>query len=626
MDVLKIASSGLKSFSSALKTTSHNIANAQTDGYSRQRVDLTTNPPGISAGHFVGSGVHVASIQRMSDEFASQQVRIIGSEKQRLDTFHQLATRIDGLVAEQNTSLTPAMQQFFNSLEQLNTDPSSSANRGALLSDARNLVDRFNVMDRHLESLNSEVNDHINNEVTEINALSESIAQLNLKIQSSSASTTSGQPPNDLLDQRNQLLEQLSKHAGIQTVKTASGMLDVYTGNGLTLVTAGQSHPLAVTRNPNNENRLEVTFNGNIVSNHLKGGSLSGALDFRREMLDTIKNDMGKLATIVGASFNAQHRQGLALTGAQGGDFFSVAEAKISAGRSNSGSGRLTVDITDASKLSGSDYELRYDGVNYSVTRLSDNHKSISNTVPIHIDGLSLSFTTAPSAGDNYLIQPTVDGAKSLGLAIQHSNDIAIASPLRSQSNPNNSGDASLSPAKILNNADSGLATAVDIKFSSATDYETFDRISGNSLGTGTLGTDASISLNGWQVSVKGRVQAGDSFTVSRNSGGTGDNQNGRLLSELQFDKSLGGTSTYQETYGALVNKVGSLTRRTEINRDAQNSLLADAKTREDSISGVNLDDEAINLTRYQQAYQAAAQVIATSNTLFDTLLSAVRR
>ncbi|HHJ20828.1 MAG TPA: flagellar hook-associated protein FlgK, partial [Gammaproteobacteria bacterium] len=298
MDVLKIASTGLKSFSTALETTSHNIANAQTDGYSRQRVDLRANTASISQGNATGKGVHVASIQRISDEFASDQVRSIGSEQQRLDTFHQLATRIDGLVAEENTSLTPAMQQFFNSLEQLNTDPSSSANRGVVLSEGRNLVDRFNVMDQHLGRLNDEVNNHINNEVSAINSLSEGIAQLNLKIQSSTQGT---QAPNDLLDQRNQLLEQLSGHVGIQTVTKPSGMVDVFTANGLTLVNTDKSYLLDVSSDPAQGNRLEVAYNGNIISQQLKGGSLTGALDFRREMLDSVQNDLGKLATIVGA-------------------------------------------------------------------------------------------------------------------------------------------------------------------------------------------------------------------------------------------------------------------------------------------------------------------------------------
>ena len=623
MDVLKIASTGLKSFSTALETTSHNIANAQTDGYSRQRVDLRANTASISQGNATGKGVHVASIQRISDEFASDQVRSIGSEQQRLDTFHQLATRIDGLVAEENTSLTPAMQQFFNSLEQLNTDPSSSANRGVVLSEGRNLVDRFNVMDQHLGRLNDEVNNHINNEVSAINSLSEGIAQLNLKIQSSTQGT---QAPNDLLDQRNQLLEQLSGHVGIQTVTKPSGMVDVFTANGLTLVNTDKSYLLDVSSDPAQGNRLEVAYNGNIISQQLKGGSLTGALDFRREMLDSVQNDLGKLATIVGATFNAQHRQGLTLTGNPGSDFFSVAEPKISASHRNSGSGMLTVEISDATQLNGSDYELKYDGVNYSVTRLSDNSKTISNTVPMAVDGLSFSFSTPPGTGDSYLIQPTVNGARNIGMAIQNGNDIAVASPLRNLSNPGNTGSATLSPAKILDVTNPNLHMSVELRFSSETDYEAFDSLSGNSLGTGTLGPDATVNINGWQASIDGQVNSGDRFTVSRNTGGTGDNKNGRLLSELQFDKNLGGASTYQETYGSLVNKIGSLTRRTEINRDAQNSLLADAKTREDSISGVNLDDEAINLTRYQQSYQAAAQVIATSNTLFDTLLNVVRR
>ncbi len=621
MDSMKIAMSGLNAFRTAMGTASHNIANSQTEGYSRQRVEIQSNTPQGKDGIFTGNGAHVESIRRITDDFTTEQIRTLSSEQERLDAFHKMASRIDSMLAEDSTSITPAMQSFFNAIEQLNTDPASSSARQLVLTEGENLVSRFQTQYKQVASLYDEVNGKIGQEVDEINSLAENLAQLNVAILNSGAQG-SMETPNDLLDQQERLLEELAGHIGIAVNKEANGMVSVYAGNGLSLVNSDRTNPLAVGRDPADPTKSVVTQNGIDINESLSGGTLGGVLDFRREMLDKTMNQLGRQATVLGATFNAQHQKGIDLKENFGGDFFKVDTPNVSPAYDNSGSGKVTATLTDPSQLTTSDYRVSYDGTDFTVTRLNDNTQ-VTGSLPAEIDGLRIEITGAPNAGDSFLVQPTINGAKNIALAITNGSQIAAASPMRAESDVSNIGDGSISTPVILDVGNPQLKNTVTINFTSPTDFTIDD---GTGTTTGSYTSNDPIEVNGLSVRISGSPAAGDSFTIKANSNGPSDNSNSRLLSELQMEKVVEGTATLQEGYAMVVNDVGGLTRQTAIYRDAQETLLQNAQAVRDSISGVDLDEEAANLARYQQAYEAAAQVIAISKTMFDAVLDATRR
>ncbi len=623
MGSLEIGSAALNSFRTALDVTSQNIANANTVGYSRQRAELASVGAADANRLNPGSGVRVTDIQRISDEFLSGQSRNIASDFARLDSFSQLASRIDSLVADDNASLTPALQSFFNSIEQLNTNPASVSNRTVVLGEARSLVDRFNTLESQFSSINTEVNSRIEAEVSEINSLAKNIAELNNKI----AGAGSRGAPNELLDSRNLQLKELAKHVSLQTYEQ-NGQVNVRTSSGIELVTAGETRQLTVVRSTLDPQQLEIASSQGVISNKIRGGAIGGVMDFRREMLNPVQNELGRIATVLGETFNHQHSNGLDLNGKAGINFFSLSSPVSSANSTNAGDATISTAITDATKLTASDYAVSFDGNNYTVTRLSDQTTTTSNSTSIALDGLNIEISGNMQSGDEFLIRPTSGGAKNLSLNLTHQSEIAAASPLRSTASLNNISNSTISSPVINDLNNPGLTTPVEIRFSSETEYELFDAGAAPpaSLGTGTLTADGSIAFNGWSVKVSGTADANTQFTVEPNTGGYADNSNGSSLAGLQFTKTVEGFSTFQEGYGQLVNLTGQLTRQANISRNSQETLLSDIENREAANSGVNLDEEAINLTRYQQAYQAAAQVINTSQNLFDTILGVVRR
>ncbi len=624
MDSMKIAMSGLNAFRTAMGTASHNIANSQTEGYSRQRVEIQSNVPQGKDGIFTGNGAHVNSIRRINDSFNSEQIRSLSSEQQRLDAFHKMASRIDTMLAEDSTSLTPAMQEFFNAIEQLNTDPASPTTRQLVLTQGQNLVSRFHTQYKQVATLYDEVNGKIGQEVDEINSLAENLAQLNVAILNSGAQG-SMETPNDLLDQQDRLLEQLAGHIGISVTKESNGMVSVFAGNGLSLVNSDRANLLAVGRDPADPTKSVVTQNGININDSLSGGSLGGVLDFRREMLDQTMNQLGRQATVLGMTFNEQHDKGIHLYEEWGGDFFKVDQPVVMPGHENSGGAAISAIVIDATKLTTSDYRVSYDGSNYTITRLSDEQQQTVAGLPADIDGLRIELDSgAPAAGDSFLIRPTINGAKNIGLAISNGSQIAAAAPMRATANIANIGDGTISTPLVIDKNAVEPDKSITIEFTSDSDFRIL--YSDGSSDTGSYTSNGEIAFNGLSVRIVGSPKAGDRFLIEPNKAGSSDNSNSRLLSDIQMKKVIEGSATLQEGYGNVVNNVGGLTRQTAVYRDAQETLLTNAKAVRDSISGVDLDEEAANLARYQQAYEAAAQVIAISKLMFDAVLDATRR
>jgi len=720
-DILGIGFSGLAAAQRALSTTSHNISNANTAGYSRQTVDLATNPAQKYGSNYLGNGVNVASVKRVYDEFLVNQVNVNTSSFSSVDTFQQLASSIDNLLGDPNTGLSAGIENYFNAVQQVANNPASQAARQSLLSQSDSLVHNFQYINTTVDQQDTQVNSAIANSVSQINSLAKNIADLNNKIVLAGGGSGGG-APNDLLDKRDAELGKLANLVSVSTVKEDNGSVNVFIGNGQSLVVGAASQTLGVVPNRYDPTRNDIGYSsssgGSVdITGQISGGSLGGLLNFRSQVLDPTKNALGRLAMGMASTVNTQHHLGMDLNGALGGDMFTVAAPVVSANSANSGSGTVSAALINANDLTTSDYKLIYNGSNtYSLTRLNDGQTYNIDTggsspfTSTEIDGISLTINSGAAVGDSYLIRPTRGGVDDLSVAIHDPSKIAAAVPVAVTASLSNMGSATTGAIAVNDPND-----RVAIQFTSPTSYDVLDKSTGATLAQGmnyTSGSDISfngwtakisdggsapasgdtfyvdqgvtsadsantggatigqaavsppdpaltdpvtitfttpttytisgattgsptvnvpynsgdvISYNGWNMSISGTPAAGDTFSVGPNSSGVGDSGNIQQIAALQTKMTLSGsTASFQGAYGQIVADVGTKTQAAATNHDALNALLQQSKDARDAVSGVNLDEEAANMLRFQQAYQAAAKVISTSQTVFQSLLSAM--
>jgi len=623
--IFNIGVSALSAAQRQLGTTSHNIANVNTEGYSRQRVELNQAPPqAISAG-YVGNGVRIAEISRVADQFLIGQLRSATANEAKASAYADYAAQIDSLLGD--GTATAALEGFFAAMHDANGDPASTATREVALNSARSFANRFSDLDRRFGAIARDLNGAIGSSVTRINSLSGAIADINGQIMRA-LGTSTGEPPNDLIDQRDRLVQDLSELTGVTTIAQENGALNVFIGAGQAVVADVTSIPLVTVPDPLDGTRLEIaTTSGgvaSIISQSITNGELGAALDFRDDVLEPSRNAIGRLAATLAVTFNEQHREGLDLNDAFGGDFFTIGTPNVSADPGNAGAVTVALDTANIGSLTTADYRLSHDGTDFTLLNLANNTtQTLSGAGPFSVDGLTITITGAPAAGDVYLVQPTKSIARNMSVAITDPRELALARPNRTSADGANIGSGTISPATVLDVADANLLTTTQLVFN---DPPTTYQVNGaGPMIAYTSGAD--IDINGWRVQVSGAPEPGDTFTVAANVGAAGDNGNGLALSELQLTKFLDGASTtYQESYSQLVGRVGSKTQELQLSRDAMTVLRENAQASRDSLSAVNLDEEAAQLLRFQQAYTAAAQVISIANETFASLLAAVGR
>ncbi len=632
MSIFNVAVSGLNAAQVGILTTSHNISNASTDGYNRQQIIQTTNTPMFTGAGFIGQGTSVETVRRVYSQQLSEQVLSASTGAAEMDSYLSQISQIDNLLADPDAGLSPALSNFFAAVQEMAAYPASLPARQAMLSSSQALVSRFQAIDERMAEIRTGVNAQITSEVTAINSYAQQIAEINQRIVLAQA-TGPNQPANDLLDQRDQLIADLNTKIRATTITQSDGTYSVFIGNGQPLVIGTLPFSMQAMAAPDDPERMIVALqspNGNppvlMPESMLTGGSLGGLIAFRSDTLDAAQNALGRIALTLATDVNAQHRLGQDLTGALGGDFFVAASSLVrqpQANSTNAGTGVLSLAVTTVGALTTSDYRLSYDGANYSLLRLSDNVVT-PYTLGTEVDGITLTLSGAPAAGDSFLIQPTRMGAANLALAIADPRAIAAAAPIRTGTALANTGTASINAGSISSTASLPLTGTVTLTYNSGTNQFV---VSGP-IAAGPFAYTAGTPINfaGMSVTITGTPANGDSFTIVNNTSGVSDNRNATLLGALQTANTMeGGTTTYQSAYSTLVAQVGNKAREVEITGKAQQSLLDQAEATRSQLSGVNLDEEAANLLRYQQAYQAAARVISIAGTLFDEIL-ALRR
>ena len=626
-DMMSTGLSGLLAFRRALDTTGHNIANANTDGYSRQRVEFGTREATRLGSGYIGNGVKVLSVRRSVDEFLTTQARGSASGLERLQAFASQAERINNLFSDGTNGLASSMQRFSNAIEGAASNPSSLAARQVLLGESRSLTDRLKYYDSQLRSFENDNNSRLSSEISEVGALASGIARLNDEIVRGTSGT--GQPPNDLMDQRDRLLEKLAGKLSVQVVPQDGGAINVFVGKGQALVLGGTANQLVTTTDVFDNGRPVVALrnaqNTVDITNSLSGGTIGGLLEFRSQMLDPARAKLGRIAVGLADVVNTQHRAGMDLRGALGTDWFSIGGAIAQTASTNTGNAALTVTRTDTNALTGSDYIFEYTGSAYQLRDLSSDAvvpMTGTGTLidPFRAQGLSLSISGSMVAGDRFAIRPTREATVGLGVLIQDPANLAIASPIRTGAAAANTGSGAISSGLVADASNPQLRSTVNIQFTSANTYSV------NGAGNFAYTPGSTIALNGWQLQISGAPATGDQFTVSDNINGLGDNRNGQLMAEALGRKTLAqGSASVNSSVGALVGEIGVATNQAVTNRDIQDALHSENVQAKNNISGVNLDEEAAQLLRYQQAYQALTQVIKAASAMFDALLAAAR-
>ena len=535
--LLSIGQSGLAAANLALATTSHNIANVNTPGYSRQEVVQRAAMAGFSGAGFSGKGVEVVNIQRVASAFLTQQAHVATANASASNTALEYLNRIADNLTSDETSLSSSVDGFFSSLQDLSATPSGSTERQSVISAAQSLVNRFNSLDESLTSMSSEIGQRLQTAASQINTYAGQIAKLNDQI---ALQMGSGLTPNDLLDQRDQLIRSVSDLTSVSLVDQGDGRVNVFLPSGDALVLGSQSTQLVVQRDESDPAQFRLAAQGAATGGVARtiqgsidlGGTVGGLMSVQSNIADS-RNELGRIAIAFGDAINKQQALGQDIKGVQGTNLFDIGSP--SAFPISTATGSLNVSFADTTALQSSDYQLDYDGTQYTVTRKSDGVKTAFTSLPQTIDGMSIAAGTALAAGDSFIIQPTRGGAGNLKLAFTNPDKIAAAS-------------------------------------------------------------------------------------LSAATTATGDNTNVRAMAALAT-KALVDGKTIADANAQLMGKIGNAASAKGIEATANQRLLDQVTTQEQSVAGVNLDEEAANLLRYQQAYQASAKAIAIAGEVFKTIL-----
>lgn len=540
--LMNIGKSGLSAAQLKLDVIGNNISNSKTDGYNRQTLGLAQTVGRSSNAGYIGSGVYVASVDRVYDNLIATQLRDSQSGSSALESYYNEMVKINDLFADSTNGLSNQIQTFFASLNNVVNNAGLSSSRETFISDAKSLVNQFNVTDKYLTDLESNINSQLDSSVTQINDYAQKIADLNKKIHYLTA-VGNGNEPSSLLDERDTLLGELNKIVAV-TVNQQDGSYNLSLANGFQLVQGDNVSKLIVSPSNADVSKSTVKYQhasgalSELSSTSLGSGSLKGVLEFRETSLTDTRNQLGQLALAIAYSFNQQQQAGVDYDGVTGGDLFSYAPPQAVAHTKNTGTSSLTTSYTDISKVQASNYSLTYNGSSWQVKRLSDN-TAITPTVSgdtLSFDGLQVTITGAAAAKDSFTLETVNNVAASLSLAFTDGNKIAAG--------------------------------------------------------------------------------IGDS------ENGKSDNRNAQKMLALQNEKIIGGSASFNDAFAALVNRIGTLTASAETNLSVQDNIVSALNDQYQAVSGVNLDEEYINLQIYLEYYQANAQVIQTATTLFDTILN----
>jgi flagellar hook-associated protein 1 FlgK len=674
--LMSIGVTALNANYAALQATGHNISNANTPGYSRQNVELSTAGGTFTGAGFFGNGVDISTVARAHNEFltreASTTKSVAAADATRTAQLEQLE-KVFGLG---ESGIGNAAGQFFNAFVDVVNKPQDSSARQVVLSQAGELAQRFRTAAERIDALQTGVSQDLKVSVASINALTSQVASLNDKI---SRAHGSGQEPNDLLDQRELALSKLSELVQITTLASTDGTTSVFMGGGQQLVLGNQASTLVAMNNVYDSTKVQIGLKDGagqrvLPDDLFSAGSVAGLLRFQQTDITDARNFLGQMATAISARMNEQQSLGLDLGSATSGSpMFSIAQGRVLANSQNAtaagglpvasyinGNGSLTTSVgltvTDATELRASDYELVVTGSSagpYQLTRLSDNLVRTVNAGDT-IDGFTLNVeaTALPAAGDKFVLQPVGQGAKSLQLALSDPRGIAAAAPVTGTSGVNNVGTVAVAQMQAVTADTSSPALSARLTFTDDSgnyDWELVDDTNtvvrngsatwqpGNAIQSQSWVPNTPSQRNDWTMTLTGVPRSGDTLTVEPTRYPGSNNGNAAAMLAMRDEQMVGQETrsgppvvvipgaTVTDAYANALADIGVRVQSARSAATQSQAIASDVQSQLTSKTGVNLDEEAARLIQYQQSYQAAAKVLQIGQSLLDTLLQIAR-
>ncbi|MBO1017539.1 flagellar hook-associated protein FlgK [Achromobacter sp. SD115] len=551
MNMYKLALGGLNAAQAGLATTSHNINNATTVGYNRQRVMVSTAGAQATSNGYIGRGVQVDTVERSYDSFLYKQLVGAQGSGAQLQTQYNQVSAINNLFADRTVGIAPGLTNFFTSMNAVASKPADPAARQDLLGKANSLATQIRSAYTEMQNQRIGLNTQITTTVEQVNSYLTRIDDLNQQI-SLATGKAGGSPPNDLLDQRDQAVMELNQLVGVTTYEQGDKINITLANGGQALLSGNTIYPLQAVASSKDVGRTTIAYTlpagaGKTVAVELNdtevtGGSLGGLLQFRATSLDVMQSQLGQMAVGLALSFNEQHKQGLDQNGNPGTDFFGIGSPQGVPNAQNKSNASISGQFTNLNNINAKEYEISFDGTNYRVLRMPEgsqvyNGPATGTPGTLNLDsemGVTLTISEPPQAGDKWSLAPTRDAARDLTVLISDPYKIAAADT----------------------------------------------------------------------------------------AGGDANGKNALKLAQLQNSKVLGnGTMSVNDMFGQVVNTVGVQTAQLKSAATAQANLITQKAAAQQAVSGVNLNEEYVSLSLYQEQYQASARIIDVASTMFDTLL-----
>lgn len=664
-NLLSLGTQALKTNQNALGVVGQNISNASTEGYSRQVVHFSSLQP---------AGVEIETVERVTNEFLNRQFWTDTSSFQRADVYSNLAVEADALLGQDLTNITTAVDSYFGAMQNAVDDPTAMAHRELLLTSSATLSRRMNDLYDNINIQYSKINERIEDSVSKVNTLAVSVADYNNQIRQANAR---GDSVNELLDKRDQALEEMAKNMDIQVIENAEGLVDVRVAGGQPLVVGLDANSLyTYSAEPNGlETRIGIEISGtrSEITDNISGGTIGGVIAYRKDILSPTLNELGRISIAFSLSMNDMQARGMDLNNDLGEPLFEDPNSNYNMNQRVTGhvdnKGSFTTaqaEITDLSKLNSDEYELEFTGhdsfkitnrTTGEVTEMSELRSVVSNgdvsngtyhlnatsgELRLEIDGFRLNIQANGNFryGDKLSIQPTRHGAQQMDAVLTDPRKLALASPVRANTDTENTGTGELSVKvtdiqhETFQLKERALTPPVEIVFSGTepnltfTAYDITDPANPQVLdvGNGPLKDQpykagVAIDLGGYEATIINDPRAGDTFSFEYNTDGFSDNRNALDMSNLQ-QADLLDTGSYQDSYSGLLERVAGKAAGAKMVTASSQAVYESTVNARASVSGVNMDEEAARLVQFQQAYQASARMISTAQTMFDTILN----
>jgi flagellar hook-associated protein 1 FlgK len=636
----------------ALQTVGNNIANANTQGYSRQQVELATAKGQYTGAGFFGQGVNVTTVTRSYDRFLTTQAAntssLASADQARLDQL----TQLENVLPLGEAGIGHAARQVLDAFVDVANNPQDASARQVVVTRARELAARFQSAGEQLNTLQGGVSQDLRSNIDSVNALARQVADLNRQI---SALNGAGHAPNDLLDQRDQLVSEISSYINVSTIEASDGSVGLFIGGGQSLVLGSATNLLVASPDQFDPAKTQLALQEGgvarqIPNNAIAGGRIAGLIRFQNEDLTAARNLLGQLAVAVSGAINQQ--QALGLDGGQparaGDPLFSVGAPRTLASTENAGDATFSLAVGDFTHLQASDYELRFDGTNYTLTRLSDGNAVEGSpfdpatlAAGVQVEGMTLQMTAGTAAaGDRFLLQAVAQAAPDMRAVMTDPRGIAAASAVTSTFAVNNTGTARMASLGVVDAATHDPALSVRITFNSDTGDYNYDMLDASNAvvasGTGTWTAGNAINLNGFSLALSGVPRDGDVIDVGRTTSPASNNGNANAFVALGSSPFIGAMTlsggtlvpgrNITDAYASALSDIGVRVQSARSSADISNTMAQTAEAARANKAGVNLDEEAARLIQFQQSYQAAAKMLQVATSVFDTLLEMTGR